>query len=484
MAPLIESTRSFGIIGGLGPLASADVFFKLMKAMAAHGNIEQADVVFEQHPFHGSGSTSAATTERKLYVFDMIRDFERRGVGAVVLPCFLSHTFLDELKSNTTLPIVDLMDALRSHVRRAHPTASRIGVLTSDYTRGSGLFERYFPAPAFDVIYPRMPQGRDAVTEAVYGAGGIKQGALTGKPLQLLAEAAQDLVAQGADLILPGLTEVALVAHAIGTLPVPIVDANQVYAQCVADGRREMSAKPFKIGVVGGVGPAATVDFMQKIVRNTPAERDQDHIKVHVEQNPQIPDRTENLVGKGPDPTIALYATCKKLEEGGADLIAIPCNTAHAYVERIQSSLSIPIVNMLTVTVESIRARFPDLKQVGLLATSGTIGSGVYRRALEDKGLEQLLPTPAMQERVMNAIYGREGVKAGYTEGQCQDDIRAGLDDLVRQGADVVILGCTELPLLLPFPQLEHGGGKIVALVDPTDTLARRCVAYAGMATE
>jgi aspartate racemase len=475
--------RSYGIVGGLGPLASADVFFKLMQAMAARGDIEQADVVFEQHPFKGSGATTgAATTERKLYVFDMIRDFEKRGIGAVVLPCFLSHTFLDELKANTTLPIVDLMEALRNHVRRAYPQAARIGVLTSDYTREAGLFERYFPAPDFEVVYPRPAQGRNLVAEAVYGEDGIKRGNLAGRPLQLLAEAARDLAAQGADLILPGLTEVALVAHAIGPLPAPLVDANQVYAQCVADGRREASAKPFKIGVVGGVGPAATVDFMQKIVRNTPAERDQDHIKVHVEQNPQIPDRTENLVGAGQDPTIALYATCKKLEDGGADIIAIPCNTAHAYVERIGSRLSIPIVNMLTVTVQSIRARYPDLKQVGLLATSGTLGSGVYRRALEEQGLQQLAPSPAMQEHVMEAIYGRAGVKAGYTEGRCQDDLRAGLDDLVRQGAEVIILGCTELPLLLPMAELKHESGKTVTLVDPTDTLARRCVEFAGTA--
>lgn len=480
MAPLAPvPRRSYGVIGGLGPLASADVFFKLMQAMAAGGEIEQADVIFEQHPFRGSGLASTATTERKLYVFDMIRDFEKRGVGAVVLPCFLSHTFIDELRANTTLPIVDMMAALAGHVRRACPQATRIGVLASDYTREAGLFERYFPAPAFEVIYPRAADGANLVAEAVYGEDGIKRGNLAGRPLQLLADAARDLAAQGAQVILPGLTEVALVAHALGALPVPLVDSNAVYARSVAEGRREASAKPFKVGVVGGVGPAATVDFMQKIVRNTPAARDQEHIKVHVEQNPQIPDRTENLIGHGQDPTIALYATCKKLEDGGADLIAIPCNTAHAYVERIQSSLSIPIVNMLTVTVQSIRERFPQLTQVGLLATSGTLGSGVYQKALEEQGLRQLAPSPAAQERVMEAIYGREGVKAGFTEGRCQDDIHAGLDDLARQGAQVVILGCTELPLLLAAGELRLAGGNDVVLVDPTDTLARRCVEFA-----
>lgn len=474
--------RSYGIIGGLGPLASADVFFKLMQAMAARGNIGQADVVFEQHPLSSSGATSAATTERKLYVFDMIRDFEQRGVGAVVLPCFLSHTFLDELKANTTLPIVDMMEALRHHLRSHHPHVRRIGVLTSDYTRASGLFERSFPAPQFEVLYPHQDEQGDLVTEAVYGAGGIKTGQLDGAPLMKLDRAAASLQAQGAELILPGLTEVALVAQALSrlsTLSIPLVDSNQVYAHYIADGQRQATAKPFKVGVVGGVGPAATVDFMQKVVRNTPASRDQDHIKLHVEQNPQIPDRTDNLLGDGPDPTIALYATCKKLEDGGADLIAIPCNTAHAYVERIQPRLGIPIVNMLTETVQAIRQRLPALREVGVLATSGTLGSGVYARALAEQGLRQLQPSAAAQERVMQAIYGRQGVKAGHTQGICQEDIRAGLDDLIEQGARVVILGCTELPLLLPMSELAHRSGETIMLIDPTDTLARRCVALA-----
>jgi aspartate racemase len=473
------SRRSYGVIGGLGPLASADVFFKLMRSIAQRGTADSADVVFEQHPFKGNHSTVSATTERKLYVFDLIRAFEQRNIDVIVLPCFLSHTFLDELTANTTLPIVNLMTALLRHVKSNHPQARRIGVMTSDFTREARLFERYFAAPEFEVVYPRLHEERNLVSEAVYGEHGIKRGQLDGAPLELLRQAALDLAQQQVDVILPGLTEVALVAHALGELPVPLIDSNQVYADHVAASHDDATMRPFKVGVVGGVGPAATVDFMQKIVRNTPAARDQDHIKVHVEQNPQIPDRTENLVGDGLDPTIALYATCKKLEDGGADLIAIPCNTAHAYVERIQGSLGIPIVNMLTVTAETIRTQFPQLTQVGLLATSGTVGSGVYQRELAAHGLAQLIPAPAMQERVMNAIYGRHGVKAGYTEGECQDDIRAALDDLVRQGAEVVILGCTELPLLLPSGPWTHHDGATLTLVDPTETLARRCVTYA-----
>ena len=470
--------RSLGVIGGLGALASADVFFKLIQSTPASTDAEHLDIVFEQHPFSQAGQTTAATTERKLYIFDLIRDFQRRGIGEVVLPCFLSHTFIDELTANSPLPIIDMMAGLRSHVRRKFPAARRIGVLASDTTRNKRLFERYFQAPEFDIVHPRVDD-IDRVTEAVYAPDGIKSGNLRGRPIALLRDACADLVAQGVDLILPGLTEIALVLDKLGPLPVPIVDSNLAYAQYVVSGQHDAPGKLFKVGVVGGVGPAATVDFMQKIVRNTPATRDQDHIKLLVEQNPQIPDRTENLIGEGPDPTISLYATCRKLEAGDADIIAIPCNTAHAYVERVQPYLGIPIVNMLTVTAEQIRSTFPDLRKVGLLATSGTVASGVYRKALEAAGLEQVVPSTERQAGVMNAIYGPQGVKAGFTTGACVDDLMVAVDELAASGVEVVILGCTELPLLLPQATVNTSEGRAVTLIDPTDVLARHCVARA-----
>jgi aspartate racemase len=193
----------------------------------------------------------------------------------------------------------------------------------------------------------------------------------------------------------------------------------------------------------------------------------------------QIPDRTGNLLGDRPDPILSLYATCKKLKTGDADIIAIPRNTAHAFVQRIQPYLGIPIVSMLTVTVEILRESFPALHDVGLLATSGTVASDVYRQALEAQGLRQIVPGPALQNRVMNAIYGEAGVKAGIVTGQCMDDICAALEGFAAQGVEVVIPGCTELPLLLPGDQWLSAGGRTITLVDPTDILARRCVGYA-----
>jgi aspartate racemase len=474
-----SGTRRFGIIGGLGALGAADIFFKLVKSSPAHGGRDQSDIIFEQHPFDESdlpGDEMASANARKLYVFDMIRGFEERRADDVILPCFISHTFLDELMPEIRLPVVNIMEALRAHLERRYPDARKIGVLTSDYVRKHGLFERYFDSARWQLVYPRAEVQRDCLMQAIYGEQGIKSGHLHGQSVELLDCACRDLLAQGADVIAPGFTEIPIVIETLSERGLPVIDVNQVYARYAVDFAGAAASRPFKIGVVGGVGPAATVDFLDKIVRNTPARRDQEHIKVVVEQNPQIPDRTESLIGEGADPTVALYATCKKLEADEADLIAIPCNTAHAFVERIQPYLSIPIINMLFETVEYIRKHHPQCREIGLLATSGTIRSRVYHDIVEKAGLNLLVPDGVHQAKVMNAIYGEQGVKAGVTEGACQDDLRAALAHLVQRGAQIAILGCTELPLLLAQSDDFPVGEKTIVLLDPTEILARKCV--------
>lgn len=475
----VRRERSFGIIGGLSPIADADLLSKLIEATERHADAGQFEIVFEQRPFARSDGPSAANTARMLYIFNRIDSFKARGIGTVVLPCFLSHSFMEELKENSPLPIADMIEVLCNHVRTTFPQQRRIGVLTTAALRDIALFERYFRSDEFELLYASPRGAVDPVTEAVYGRNGIKNGSRSGYSIELLRDACEDLIAQGAQLLLPGVTELALVANELAQAQAPLLDPHRVYAQhLVADPAAEIE-RPFKLGVVGGVGPAATVDFLDKVVRNTPGTRDQDHLRLLVEQNPQIPDRTEHLVGDGMDPTLALYATCKKLQAGEADLIAIPCNTAHAFVAAIQSELDIPIMNMLTVTVKHIRELFPQLRKVGLLATDGTVSSGVYKRALEDHGLLEVVPSPPLQARVMNAIYGPQGVKAGFTTGQAVADVDAAIEELAAQDVEVIVLGCTELPLLLPEAERVTTSGKHVTLVDPTDILARRCVSAA-----
>jgi len=234
-----------------------------------------------------------------------------------------------------------------------------------------------------------------------------------------------------------------------------------------------MSKQQKILGVVGGVGPSATVDFMDKIIRHTPASRDQDHIRMIVDHDPTIPDRTAYLLGEGTDPTASLYAACKRLEAYGADFIAIPCNTAHAFVEPIQRDLTIPIINMLLETAQYVEDHHGGVKTIGLLATNGTLKSRIYHDLIEQTGRRVVVPDEAHQGLVMNAIYGEKGVKAGYADGINLEEFRLALAHIINAGAELVILGCTELPLLSARIDMNS---ESIPMLDPGEILARKCV--------
>ena len=472
--------RKLGIVGGLGSLAGGDLFFKLVKSRAVLADLGRYHFLFEQHPFKDillPLDRGANMTSRKFYVFQVCQSFEASGVDAIMLPCFASHTFREEIQEELGIPILDMMAALSENIRHIAEPGSTLGVLASDYVRHSGLFERYLGAD-FQLVYP-AEQDQSAMMEAMYGVDGIKDGHLNGVPLECVYQACLSLQNQGATLIVPGMTELSLVCADMQRRGVKLLDVNEIYAATATLSENQPSRPPFKLGIVGGVGPAATVDFMAKVVRHTPAGRDQEHIKMVVEQNPQIPDRTANLLFNEADPTMAMYATCKRLESSGANAIAIPCNTAHAFVERIQPYLRVPIVNMLSETIGAIAEQYGSGKTIGLLATSGTVQSQVYHEAARLAGLQLITPGFDYQQLVMNAIYGERGIKAGFTDGLCKDQLLLAAEHLCELGADVLILGCTELPLVLShcddFKIREH----TVALVDPTTILAIRCVQLA-----
>jgi len=195
-----------------------------------------------------------------------------------------------------------------------------------------------------------------------------------------------------------------------------------------------------------------------------------------VEHNPQIPDRTAHLLHGEEDPTIHLYTCAKKLEQQDADFIAIPCNTAHAFIDRIQKYLSIPIINMIEEVETYITHHHSQARTIGLLATSGTISTGIYHRAFERKNLQLITPDSFHQELVMQAVYGTSGVKAGFTTGEPKEKLLKAASFLVEQGAQVLVLGCTELPLLIKENENYVIAGRTVAVLDPTTILAKKCV--------
>lgn len=213
------------------------------------------------------------------------------------------------------------------------------------------------------------------------------------------------------------------------------------------------------IGILGGMGPAATVDLFDRIVRATPARRDQDHLRVLIDNNPSIPDRSDAILHGGPDPLPALRAAAQRLVQMGAGLIVIPCNTAHYYWADLQNSVDVPVLNMIVETARAVQPKAAQAEQVGILATAGTLCVGLYQRALAAEGLKPMVPNAAEIDRLTEAIYGSQGIKAGFESGLPQELLCGVGQALIDRGAQALILGCTEIPLVmgdgdLPVPLL------------------------------
>jgi len=202
------------------------------------------------------------------------------------------------------------------------------------------------------------------------------------------------------------------------------------------------------IGVIGGLGPWATLDFFEKILRLTPARRDQEHLRLVIDNNPKIPDRGPAILGEpgAEDPLPALVATARAVEAAGADLIVIPCNTAHFFYEHIRRAVRVPVLHIMEEVARAAAARMPDLTRVGLLGTRATVATGLYQKAFAPAATEVLAPDPRGQAVIDRLIYAIKG-------GRADEALRAEGASVGRRlgeaGAGAIILGCTELQLVL-----------------------------------
>ena len=223
------------------------------------------------------------------------------------------------------------------------------------------------------------------------------------------------------------------------------------------------------IGIIGGMGPLATADLFEKIVGHTKAACDQEHLHVVIDSNTNIPDRTAALLHGGADPLPELVKSAGRLEKMGADVLIMPCNTAHNYYDGIAAAVSVPVLHMVRLTAQALVER--GVKKAGLLATDGTVRTGIYQRSFEGSGVELLTPDEAGQRAVMEMIY--QGVKAGDMAFDAQP-ARQAMERLLAAGAEVLILGCTELPLAVKLY------GIALPAVDPTLELALEAIRFAG----
>ncbi|UTW12793.1 aspartate/glutamate racemase family protein [Marinobacterium rhizophilum] len=222
------------------------------------------------------------------------------------------------------------------------------------------------------------------------------------------------------------------------------------------------------IGILGGMGPLATVDFVTKIIRQTPASRDQDHVPLLIHSVPQIPDRTACLMEGRESPLAALSQGLNTLVTAGAGCIAIPCNTAHYWHPDLAKISPVPILHIARACAEQLSAN--GVSRVGLMATDGTLKAGFYGDALGQYGIELVEHSALLQQRVMEGIYR---VKSGalHAGARLLEDC---LQQFLDSGVERVILGCTEIPLALDSIQSPLGAYG----VDATDALARACIAW------
>ncbi|MEH6530454.1 MAG: amino acid racemase [Photobacterium frigidiphilum] len=224
-----------------------------------------------------------------------------------------------------------------------------------------------------------------------------------------------------------------------------------------------------KLGILGGMGPLATVEFMQKIISRTPAHNDQQHIPMLVSNNPQIPDRTAYLISNGEDPYPALKEGMEQLQQAGAECIVMPCNTAHYWYTRLTNSCNVHTISIIDSVVDEAKHR--RYRTVGLLATTATMMAGMYQTKLAQQQINAIETTDSEQQAIMNGIYA---VKAGNVE-HGKQLMQPIFEAMLNRGAEAVIFGCTEIPVALAeqtISQPQH-------CLDSLDILAEQCVHWA-----
>lgn len=224
------------------------------------------------------------------------------------------------------------------------------------------------------------------------------------------------------------------------------------------------------MGVLGGMGPEATVDFMARVIALVPAERDQDHVHMIVDNNPQVPDRQAAMHGDGSAVTAALIEMAQRLEKAGADFLVMPCNTAHVFLDGFEQAIDIPLIHIIEETVREIETTKRAAKRIGVLATDACIESEVYQQAISGSGRQSVLPDGDAQQRLMTLI---AKIKSGDRSRGIASAMASLAEALVTGGAELIIAGCTEIPLVL------HDDNCEVPVLSSTEVLARRAVAKA-----
>jgi aspartate racemase len=224
------------------------------------------------------------------------------------------------------------------------------------------------------------------------------------------------------------------------------------------------------VGVIGGMGPDATVDFISRVLRASPAKADQDHVRMVVEHNPRIPSRQLAMRGEGENPGPVIAAMAARLEAAGADFLVMPCNLAHAWQSDILAATTIPFISIVDESLRSALDQSGEERAIGLMTTPGCFESGLYQQALADAGRPAIMQTPDELSETMSLV---ERIKGGDQSGEVAEGLKDVANRLVDRGAKVLIAACTEFPLVLNESMFD------VAFISSTDVLAKKTVALA-----
>ena len=222
------------------------------------------------------------------------------------------------------------------------------------------------------------------------------------------------------------------------------------------------------VGIIGGMGPMAGVDLAKKIIEATPANTDQEHVHVILDNNTSIPDRTASIIGDGEAPTSEILNTALNLEKAGAECLIMGCNTAHYFLPRFKDKLHVPFFSIIEEAARYCHKK--EVKCVALLATEGTLAAGIYDEAMSKYDIQLIKPDMDQRKVCQDIIYN--GVKAGNKDYDTTAFCNV-LKDLRAKGAEHFILGCTETPIAVEMYHIKE------SFIDPTDIIARRAVEFA-----
>lgn len=223
------------------------------------------------------------------------------------------------------------------------------------------------------------------------------------------------------------------------------------------------------VGVIGGLGPYATLDFFERVLRRTRTYKESDHLRLIIDNNTKIPDRNAFAQGEGPSPAPALAASAKGLQDAGAEFVVMACNTAHAWEADIRAAITVPFISMIETTTKAVADLRPEA--VGVLAVDACLSANLYQDALKAAGVKPLLLPADSQRTFMELIYR---VKSGDTGETVKRAMATLARRLEAQGAEAIIAGCTEIPLVLTADDIEG------ELVSSTDALVERTIIEAG----